>query len=983
MSRVMNPRLSVRELEPRALMSADPLPVLLVIADQQHFFYREYADTRNSLLADDVPVVVAATTTQPSTAHAGTGQGTGSGVVVPDVALAAVDPADYSAIAFVGGWGASMYQYAFNDPDLDGDTDNFYHTGFYNGDPNLNDGVMAPQKVVANNLINAFLAADKPVAGVCHGVTVLAWARVDGVSPLAGRTVAVPIKDGSPGMFFNGDSYAPGYVRGQYDMVVANGALPNDVNGEYGNPNTTTDDVVVDGPIITGGDDWAAAYFGEVIAREVRARLPVNEAPTDIVLSPAAVAETLPAGTTVGQVTASDPDEGDNFMYTLVSGAGSADNAQFAIVGGELWTAAAFDHEIKADYTVRVRATDAGGLFTERAFTIAVTDVNEAPIGLTMAGDTVAEGLAVGTPVGAFAAADPDGDPLTYTLVAGAGSDGNAAFTIDGTTLRTAAVFDAQQQATFSIRVRAADAGGLGVESVFTIHVIDVNTPPTLDGSMTHLLAAVAKYATEPPAVPVASLLTSADDAETPADLGVAVVGLVGIAGTWEYATSVAGPWTAMGTASDTAAVLLANDAFVRFRPARGKTGYAGLMFKAWDGETGSTGDVVDTLAAAVAFSPNADAAWAPVGLTAGKYDGLGRLVLPPVAEDATKSKAMSVKTALGYLAAAFAPGSKMGLAVTGKTGDGTWEVKVGNAWQEVDTVSEASAHLLFPAAAVRFIPAANWSGEATLTYRAWDGGANYGVDSLTAVVRVTPVNDAPTLDTSIARVFDSVPKSVADLTTGSTDIDGPVIGIAVTRAAARGGAWKYCDGGGTWLPFAAVSAGKPLILPTSAEVQFEPTAGLAAACGSFEYRAWDGAAKSKQFETATFSKGNVLPWFQDGPAPILPAAAGSANGFTASKLLARMADTDAGTKKGLGLVAANGTWEYSLDAGNTWRPVGDPLTGRLLLRGSDRLRLAGPATGAMLEFVAWDGTAGVAGDRLAGASDSFSVEALEATTSE
>ena len=96
-----------------------PLPVLLVIADQQDFYFQEYNDTRNALLSRGVPVTVAATTTNPSIAHAGSGQGSGSGVVVPTIALANADPANYSAIAFVGGWGSSMYQYAFNDPNLE------------------------------------------------------------------------------------------------------------------------------------------------------------------------------------------------------------------------------------------------------------------------------------------------------------------------------------------------------------------------------------------------------------------------------------------------------------------------------------------------------------------------------------------------------------------------------------------------------------------------------------------------------------------------------------------------------------------------------------------------------------------------------------------------------------------------------------------------------------------------------------------------
>src|SRR5262245_58305960 len=89
-------------LETRDLMAADPLPVLMVLADQQDFYYREYGDTRIGLEAAGVEVEVAAATTNPTFPHPGTGE-TGSGMVVPDIALADVDPADYSAIVFVGG----------------------------------------------------------------------------------------------------------------------------------------------------------------------------------------------------------------------------------------------------------------------------------------------------------------------------------------------------------------------------------------------------------------------------------------------------------------------------------------------------------------------------------------------------------------------------------------------------------------------------------------------------------------------------------------------------------------------------------------------------------------------------------------------------------------------------------------------------------------------------------------------------------------
>jgi hypothetical protein len=225
----------------------------------------------------------------------------------------------------------------------------------------------------------------------------------------------------------------------------------------------------------------------------------------------------------------------------------------------------------------------------------------------------------------------------------------------------------------------------------------------------------------------------------------------------------------------------------------------------------------------------------------------------------------------------------------------------------------------------------------------------------------------------------------------GAADIDGPVVGVAVTRATARGGAWLYRDGG-AWTPFPAVSLGRALLLRSDAEIRFEPAVGATVASGSFDYKAWDGTtggvtgdrrpatttAFSRATETATFSLGNAAPSFAAGPAPTVAAAvAQRAAGLPVSMLLGRMTDPDRGALKGLAVTAATGDWEYSLDGGRTWNKVGDVSSGRLLLRANDRLRTAGPVTAAELTFVAWDRTAGVAGDRLAGPSDALSPDGL------
>lgn len=1006
-------RLEFQTLESRDLLSADPLPVLLVLADQQHFFYREYNDTRNSILAEGIDVVVAATTTNPSTAHGNSGQGAGSGVVVPEVALANVDADDYSAIAFVGGWGSSMYQYAFNDPNLNGTTDNYYQNGFYNGDNNLNDGAMASTKVVVNNLINEFLADDKYVAGICHGTTVLAWSRVDGVSPINGRQVAVPIKDGSPQMFFNGDWYANGYVNGQYDHAVANGAMPNTANGQWGNPGITTDDVVVDGKIITGGDDFAAAYFGTVIAEQIWASM--NQDPSDIALTSQTIAENAASGTAVGNLSTTDSDIGDTFTYTLVAGDGSTNNALFSIVNGILQSDATFDFETELNYSVRVRSTDAGGLFTEEAFAITVSNVNESPFNLQLSDSSIQEAQPIGTTIGNFSASDPDeGDALSYSLVAGDGSADNASFTIDGNTLKSAVIFELTEQVSFSIRVRVEDVSGLNTESIFVVQITEVNDLPVLDNSATLMLPLVARNAIDPAGIPVSSLLVNASDAETPTTVGIAITGTSGISGTWEFAVHPEFVWQPVGAASEFSSLLMENTTLIRFSPDRNITGYAGLIFRAWDGQVGTPGEKMNPANESIGFSNATETAWIPVGLRNLKYDNLGRWMLPSIKEDAVKPAATVARNMLGFLPTFFEAKARLGLAITGANGNGEWQIRTDNTWQPLGPVSELSARLLKGSASIRFMPAANWFGEASLTYRAWNMAngpasshadvtveAGFSPESMTAVTFVAAVNDAPLLDTSSARVFSLDPQSGGQLLAGSADIDSTVAGIAITRAHSQNGFWQYrVAATGEWSRLPKVSNGSGLILYPWSDVRFLPDLGATIARGHFEYQAWDGStgglpgdrintnstAFSKTFETATFSMGNQSPTFLAGDTPSLGSMRSNQKPqvFALSGLLIRMDDADPGSQKGLAIsgFAGNGTWEFTIDAGRTWQKICNLAAGSLLLRSSDKIRFTpdvGWTGNASIDFAAWDRTTGVAGDRLAIASDAVSTEVLTA----
>ncbi len=313
-----------------------------------------------------------------------------------------------------------------------------------------------------------------------------------------------------------------GTVTGDHNLVETSTGLPGGVVSLTSDPQlgslanngglTFTHALLSGSPAIDAGDDSACPATDQrgdirpqdgnsdsIIHSDIGA-YEVPSPPTDIALSSSTVLENQPVGTTVGTLTATDSTPGDTHVFTLVSGAGSTDNAAFTIDGGVLQTPASFDYETKSSYSIRVRATDQGGLYLETQITITVTDVNDAPTDISLSNSTVPENQPSGTAVGTFTATDPDtGDAETFTLVSGASDTDNASFTIDGGALQTAAAFNYEVKNSYSIRVRATDLGSLSVERTFTISVQDV-TPDLVvttaaDSGAGSLRAAIASAA--------------------------------------------------------------------------------------------------------------------------------------------------------------------------------------------------------------------------------------------------------------------------------------------------------------------------------------------------------------------------------------------------------------------------------------------------------------------------------------------------------
>ncbi|WP_020528087.1 gliding motility-associated C-terminal domain-containing protein [Flexithrix dorotheae] len=106
--------------------------------------------------------------------------------------------------------------------------------------------------------------------------------------------------------------------------------------------------------------------------------------------------------------------------------------------------------------------------------------LNNDPTDIALSGNQVDEGVAVGAVVGNFSTTDTDGsDTHTYTLIAGTGDTDNASFTIVGTQLQTAEVFDFSTKNSYQIRVETNDGNGGTFQKAFTISVSEVNNIPT------------------------------------------------------------------------------------------------------------------------------------------------------------------------------------------------------------------------------------------------------------------------------------------------------------------------------------------------------------------------------------------------------------------------------------------------------------------------------------------------------------------------
>ena len=197
----------------------------------------------------------------------------------------------------------------------------------------------------------------------------------------------------------------------------------------------------------------------------------VNDGPTGISLSNSTVAENQPSGTVVGDFSTADPDTGDTFTYSLVSGEGDNDNASFNITNSQLQTVASFDYETKNSYSIRVRTTDSGTLYYEKAFNITVTNANDPPVAVADNATTLEN-----TPVTIDVMNndyDPDGDTLT---VVSATNGTNGSVTNNGSNVTYTPALNFTGTDSFNYTISDGNGGTDTATVNVTVNVPVVNT---------------------------------------------------------------------------------------------------------------------------------------------------------------------------------------------------------------------------------------------------------------------------------------------------------------------------------------------------------------------------------------------------------------------------------------------------------------------------------------------------------------------------
>jgi len=399
-----------------------------------------------------------------------------------------------------------------------------------------------------------------------------------------------------------------------------------------------------------------------------------------------------------------------------------------------------------------------------------------------------------------------------------------------------------------------------------------------------------------------------------------------------------------------------------------------------------------------------------------------------PITEQDTSNNGQRVSDLLATIgdvdagAHAANNGNLTGMAVHGTAvgSGGTWQYNLNDAggWHSIGSVNDGAALLLRSTDRVRFVPDTLTGTTASFSYYAWDqsvgtagttvdvstrgGSTPYSLASDDAGITVTDVNDAPSINApGTQTVAEDGSTQITGLSFADIDIGvDSSAEISVTLSVGHG-TLTLAGTSGIVVEAGADGSANLTIRGTAAAVN-TAVAALGYAPQA-DYQGGDTLAVSVNDRGNIGSGGplgastsiaiNVTP---TNDAPVLTAAAPllaggdedltNPAGQTVASFVAAGSGTTGiddvdtggssavnGTGQGIAIHAAHnlgpatgGTWQFSINGGNSWSDFGSVSDAQaLLLRSSDLVRFVPDgqnATVATFDYYAWDGASGTPG---------------------
>src|SRR5207244_964597 len=183
-------------------------------------------------------------------------------------------------------------------------------------------------------------------------------------------------------------------------------------------------------------------------------------------------------------------------------------------------------------------------------------------------------------------------------------------------------------------------------------------------------------------------------DVDAGAVNGIAVTGLTSGTGTWQYSTDNGSSWSAVGSVSDSSALLLRSNDKLRFIPDGQNATTGSVTFRAWDQTNGSAGTKIDVSANGGTSAYSSATATSNITVTAVNDAPVlaGANDFGTITEDQTANGGDTVASLISGQVGDVDAGAINGIAVTSlSSGAGTWQYSTdnGSTWMVVGSVSD------------------------------------------------------------------------------------------------------------------------------------------------------------------------------------------------------------------------------------------------------------------------------------------------------